>query len=171
MAENLAVPGSSTEPQDNGEKGDLKSVWLPRAEFEALRQQGAIVFSEESCESVPVVQRALTELQRLQKAMSNDAKRADNLLIKLKNREEEDLVKLKNMSKDQGNSIQKIEDMLSECVNPHMSIPTTIALPQTPVPLNQLTSMANSSIQYAVSTSSPLTPPSSFSSTSSLLTK
>jgi len=56
-------------------------------------------------------------------------------------------------------------------INPHTSIPTTIALPQTPVPLNQLTSMANSSIQYAVSTSSPLTPPSSFSSTSSLLTK
>jgi hypothetical protein len=56
-------------------------------------------------------------------------------------------------------------------INPHTSIPTTIALPQTPVPLNQLTSMANSSIQYAVSTSSPLTPPSSFSSTSSLLTE
>ena len=152
MAENSAVPGSSTESQDNGEKGDLKSVWIPCAEFEALRQQGVIVFSEESCESVPVVQRAITELQRLQKAMSHDAKRADNLLLKLKNREEEDLVKLKNMSKDQGNSIQKIEDMMNECLNPHTSKPTTIALPQTPIPSNQLTPVASSSIQCAVST-------------------
>ena len=57
-------------------------------------------------------------------------------------------------------------------INPHTSLPTTIALPQTPVPLNQLTSMANSTIQYTVSqSSSPLTPPSSFSSNSSLRTK
>ena len=38
-AENSAVLGSSTESQDNGEKGDQEYVWMPYAELEALRHQ------------------------------------------------------------------------------------------------------------------------------------
>ena len=162
MAENSAVIGSSTESQDNGEKGDLKYVWMHRAKLEALRhrvkslearnkklKKGVIVFSEEPSESIPLVQHALTELQQLQEIMSHDESQLESLPFKLKN-QKEDLVKLENMSKDQGNAIQKIKDMMTECINPHTSIP--IALPQNPVPSDQLTPVANSSIQCAVST-------------------
>ena len=95
MAENSAVIGSSTESQDNGEKGDLKYVWMPRAELEAIRhrvkslearnkklKKGVIVFSEEPCESIPLVQHALTELQQLQEIMSHDESQLESLPFK-----------------------------------------------------------------------------------------